>query len=153
VLTLWTDDCELARAADGAGVDRIGVDLERLGKAERQRGKGTWISPHTIGDLRALAGTLDRAVLFARVNPLHGGTAAEVDAVIAAGARTLMLPMVASPCEAARFVDLVGGRASVTLLVERLEAVNTIEEIVSVPGINEVHVGLNDLALSMGLPN
>ena len=37
-LTLWTADAALAARADAAGVDRIGVDLDRLGKAERQAG-------------------------------------------------------------------------------------------------------------------
>ena len=37
-LTLLTDDSVLAKSAYDAGVDRIGLDLERLGKAERQAG-------------------------------------------------------------------------------------------------------------------
>src|SRR5687768_18349093 len=71
VLTLWTGDPRLAARADAAGVDRIGVDLERLGKAERQRGLGTWISAHAEADLAALAPALTRAALFARVNPIN----------------------------------------------------------------------------------
>ncbi len=150
-LTLWTSDLGLARAADVAGVDRIGVDLERMGKAARQRNLATWISPHTIEDLRAISGTIEHATLFARVNPLHPDSPAEIDTVIAAGTRTLMLPMVANTNEAARFVALVDGRAAVILLVECKEAAAGIDELVSVPGVSEVHIGLNDLALSLGL--
>ena len=51
VLTLWTSDPALAARADAAGVERVGVDMERLGKRARQRGLGTWISPHTEDDL------------------------------------------------------------------------------------------------------
>jgi citrate lyase beta subunit len=36
---------------------------------------------------------LRHAPLMVRVNPLHDGTAAEVNAVLAAGADLLMLPM------------------------------------------------------------
>src|SRR6186713_1663946 len=109
VLTLWTNDLDLARRADAAGVQRIGVDLERLGKAERQRGRGTWISPHTIDDLAVLKPALSRARLFARVNPLHADSGEEVAAVLAAGVEVLMLPMVASAHEAAAFTALVDG--------------------------------------------
>ena len=95
-MTLWTGDPRLAARADAAGVDRIGVDLERLGKAERQRGLGTWISPHAEADLAALGPALSRAALFARVNPINADSRREVEAVLARGARVLMLPMVAS---------------------------------------------------------
>ena len=43
-LTLFTNDVELARRADVAGVNRIGLDLEVLGKAKRQQHLNTWIS-------------------------------------------------------------------------------------------------------------
>src|SRR5687767_11459014 len=58
VLTLWTADPMVAHRAEIAGVDRIGVDLEILGKAERQAGLGTWISPHKEADLVVLRALL-----------------------------------------------------------------------------------------------
>jgi hypothetical protein len=61
--------------------------------------------------------------------------------------------MVASPDEARRFVDLVAGRALVVLLVERREALDGLSALVEVDGVDEVHIGLNDLALSLGLSN
>jgi hypothetical protein len=75
VLTLWTSDPALAARADAAGIDRIGVDLERLGKAERQRGLGTWVSPHTLDDLARVGAT---AALIARAFPTAGDLGAEV---------------------------------------------------------------------------
>jgi hypothetical protein len=131
----------------------VGVDLERLGKRDRQGGRGTWISPHTEHDLHAVGAALARASLFARVNPLNPRTRREVAAVLAAGAQVLMLPMVASRDQAARFVDLVAGRALVVLLVERVEALACLSALVAVAGVGEVHIGLNDLALSLGLSN
>lgn len=153
VLTLWTAEPALAARADAAGVDRIGVDLERIGKAERQRGLGTWLSPHTEDDLRPVRAALDRADLFARLNPLHDGTAEEVERSIDNGVRVLMLPMVRDEREAAEFAAIVGGRATVVLLVERSEAVRRVDRLAAVDGVDEVHLGLNDLALSLGLPN
>ena len=129
------------------------MDLERLGKAERQRGLATWVSPHTEADVLAVGAVLVQADLFARVNPLNPDSAREVAAMLAAGAAVLMLPMVATAAEAARFVDLVAGRARVVLLIERREALDGLEALLAVAGVDEVHVGLNDLALSLALPN
>jgi hypothetical protein len=153
VLTLWTADAALARVADACGIQRIGVDLERRGKAARQRGLGTWLSPHTPRDLDAMAAVIDRAELFARTNPMHADTPREVETLVAAGVRVLMLPMVATARDAATFVRAVAGRARVVLLVERCEALDALPSLLRVEGVDEVHVGLNDLALSMGLPN
>jgi hypothetical protein len=151
VLTLWTNDPALAARADAAGIDRVGVDVERLGKAERQRGLGTWVSTHTLDDLAGVGAAIARADLFARLNPLHDGSAAEVEAAIRCGARVLMLPMVATVADAARLVALTSGRARVVLLVETADALEAVGRLAAVPGVDEIHVGLNDLALSLGL--
>jgi 2-keto-3-deoxy-L-rhamnonate aldolase RhmA len=151
VLTLWTSDPALAARADAAGIDRVGVDLEHLGKAERQRGLGTWVSPHTPDDLARVGAALTRAELFARVDPLHDATPSQIDRVVGLGARVVMLPMVETAAEAARFVSLVGGRARVVPLVETAAALEAVGELAAVPGVDEIHIGLNDLALSLGL--
>ena len=153
VLTLWTNDPSTARSADAAGVDRIGVDLERVGKAERQAGLGTWISPHSVDDLARLRPAVAHGRLFARVNPVHAGSGDEVESALAAGAEVLMLPMFRSATEVARFVALVAGRARVVGLLETREAVADVEAVVRVAGLDELHIGINDLALELGLPN
>lgn len=151
VLTLWTADPRLAREADAAGVDRIGVDLERLGKEQRQQARGTWISPHAETDLDVLRPLLTQARLFARVDRINGGSDGEVESVLARGAQVLMLPMVMHAREADAFVRLVRGRATIVLLVEHADALAGLGEIARVPGVDEIHIGLNDLAISLGL--
>jgi hypothetical protein len=153
VLTFWTEDPALARRAEAAGVQRIGVDLERLGKAARQGGLGTWISPHTVEDAQRVGSALTRADLFARVDPLNRESARQVDALTARGVRVLMLPMVANADEAAAFAGIVAGRATVVLLVEHIDALQRLDEIVAVEGADEIHIGLNDLAISLGVRN
>jgi hypothetical protein len=153
VLALWTNEVAVARAADDAGINRVGVDLERLGKAARQDGCQTWISPHTEHELLAVGAALTRARLFARVNPLNPDSRREIDSVLAAGAAVLMIPMIASRDDVSEFVGLVSGRANIILLVERREAVEHLHDLISVDGVDEVHVGMNDLALSLGMPN
>jgi hypothetical protein len=154
VLTLWTDDLALARRADAAGVDRIGLDLEALGKAERQPKRfATWISPHRADQLPALRAALRTAKLFCRINPLHSGSADEIELLLGYGVQVIMLPMFTTAQEVERFVTLVGARATCVLLLENTTAADRIEEIVRVPGVSDLHVGLNDLTLSLGTPN
>jgi len=99
VLTLFTRDPDLAARADRAGVDRIGPDLERIGKDERQGKLKTWISDHTGDDVPAVRARLSRARLFVRTNPPHAGLGEEIETLLAAGAQVLMLPMFRTPGE------------------------------------------------------
>lgn len=153
VLTLWTDDPALAAEADASGIDRIGPDFERLRKASRQRDLGYRLSEHRLEQLPAIRAALRNAQLFVRTNPLNAGSAQEVEQLIAAGVEVLMLPMFTSPEEVQDFVCIVSGRARVVLLLEQIAAVERLGEIVTVEGVDEVHVGLNDLALSIGAAN
>lgn len=143
-----TNRPEVARIAESAGVDWIFVDLEVWGKAERQGGMDTVQSHHTVEDVRALRRTLARAELLVRVDPLHEGSAEQIEAVIAAGADLLMLPMWRTPGEVSRFLELVGGRRRTVLLLETMEAEKCLDEVLSLPGVDMVHIGLNDLSLS-----
>ncbi|MBN1805696.1 MAG: hypothetical protein JW837_10625 [Sedimentisphaerales bacterium] len=151
ILTLFTNDAELARRADEAGINRIGLDLERIGKAERQKYLKTWISDHQEHQLPALRQTLKNSKLFARTNPIHAGSREEIDRLIHSGVEVLMLPMFKTAQEAGKFVEFIAGRAEVSLLVETAAAAARIEEIVNLQGIDEIHIGLNDLYLSIGL--
>lgn len=153
ILTLFTNDIELARRADEAGINRIGLDLERIGKAERQQYLRTWISDHEEHQLPALRQTLKKAKLFARTNPIHSGSRQEIDRLIHCGVEVLMLPMFKTTQEAGKFIEIIAGRAEVSLLLETAAAAARIHEIVKLQGIDEIHIGLNDLYLSLGLEN
>ena len=152
-LTLITNDAGLAADADRAGVNRIGVDLEYLGKAERQPGPDTRLSQHDWDDLSRISRCVKRADLFVRINPIHAGTEAEIETALELGAKVLMLPSFRTAGEAATFVRAVRGRARVSILVEMAPAVVRIREILDVPGIDEVMIGLNDLHLQFGVAN
>lgn len=152
-LTLLTDDPLLAGEADRAGVQRIGVDLETLGKAARQRGHDTRISSHGWDDLGVIAGAIRRASLFVRLNPIHQATELEVELALGLRAAVLMLPSFSEASDVARFVAAVRGRALVVILVEQAAAVARIRNILAVPGVDEVMLGLNDLRLQFAVAN
>lgn len=145
-----TNDPAFARRCDALGGFRLFVDLERLGKAERQAGRNTFISEHQLEDVARVRAVLQRSPLMVRVNPLHEGTAAEVDAVLARGADRLMLPMFHTAAEVRAFAGMVAGRAPVVALLETARALASVDEWAGTPGLQEIYVGLNDLHLSLG---
>lgn len=140
-----TNNPIVATIAEKNGVDRIWVDLETLGKEKRQKGMDTVKSKHTMEDVSRIRKAINKSQLLVRINPLYEGTQKEVDEVVARGADIIMLPMFETAQEAQRFVDIVNGRAKVLLLAETMEAEKNMKEIAQVAGVDEIHIGLNDL--------
>ena len=145
-----TKDPAVARIAQAAGVDRIFVDMEYIGKAQRQGGMDTVQNHHTVEDVARLRPVLDQAELLVRVNPVHPGSKDEINRVIAAGADVIMLPMWQSVEEVQQFIRWVDGRAKTLLLLENQAAVDCLDRVVALPGVDEIHIGLNDLSISQG---
>lgn len=147
-----TNNPEIALIAEASGVDRIFVDMETLGKEERQPGN-TVKSHHTLSDVEKIRAALHRSELLVRINPYHEphgeyvGTEREVEEVIARGADIIMLPYFKTALEAKKFLDAVGGRVKTILLFETPEAVDAVDEILALENIDEAYIGLNDLSL------
>ena len=146
-----TNNLDVALIAEKAGVDRIWVDLETLGKDERQKGIDSVKSHHSIHDIEIIAPRLTKAEMLVRVNPWNTNSKKEIDDVIAAGAQIIMLPMWKSTREVQNFIDAISGRAKATILLETKEAEECLDEVLKIDGIDEIHIGLNDLHLSYGL--
>lgn len=146
-----TNNLDVALIAEKAGVDRIWVDLETLGKEERQKGINSVKSHHAINDIKVIAKRLTRAEMLVRVNPWNNNSKKEIEDVVAAGAQIIMLPMWRSAQEVRYFVDTIAGRARTTILLETIEAERCLDEVLKIKGIDEIHIGLNDLHLSYGL--
>lgn len=146
-----TNDPEIALISQKYGVDRIWVDLETIGKKERQKGRDSVKSNHTVEDIRILRPLITNAKLLVRINALYDGSEREIEQVILAGADIIMLPMWKSVDDVRRFVDAVRGRTKTTLLLETREAVECLDDVLDVGGFDEIHIGLNDLHISYGL--
>ncbi len=152
-----TNNPQVASIAQSSGVDRIFVDMEYIGKEERQGGLDTVKSHHTVEDVKNLRKVLNETELLVRVNPIHEksenwcSSEEEIDAVIEAGADIIMLPMAKTADEVKRFTEYVGGRTKTMLLLETAEAKENIKEILHMGGLDMVHIGLNDLHLSYGM--
>lgn len=145
-----TKNPEIASFAVDCGVDMIFVDMEINGKELRQSHLNSVISKHTIDDVIKVREAIPKGRLLVRVNPLHSKSRFEIDEVISAGADMLMLPMYTTNDEIKKFIFMIDGRASSCLLAETVDALKIMHQSVSIPGINQVHIGLNDLSIQLG---
>ncbi len=151
-----TNRPEIAQIAEAAGVDRIFVDLEYIGKADRQGGMDTVQSRHTLEDVKHISDSITTAELLVRVNPIHDATEAyvsseeEIGIAIENGADIVMLPFFKCLDEVERFLRAVDGRAKTMLLLETPEAADILDDVLRLDGIDSIHIGLNDLSLGYG---
>lgn len=142
-----TNNPEIASVVQDNGVDRVFLDLEINGKYERQGHLDTVISRHSIDDIAKLRPVLKTTQLLVRVNPVFDGSKAEIDRVVNDGADIIMLPYFKTAEEVEKFLSIVNGRVKTCLLVETPQAVENIDDILSLKGIDEIHIGMNDLHL------
>lgn len=152
-----TNRPEVAQIAEQAGVDWIFVDMEFIGKDARQGGLDTVQNHHTVEDVRRIKQSVTNAKVLVRVNPIHDAldnypsSKDEIDATIEAGADILMLPFFHTVQEVEQFIKYVDGRTKTCLLLETPSAAILLDDILKVPGIDMIHIGLNDLHLAMGM--
>ncbi|MCM1103246.1 MAG: HpcH/HpaI aldolase/citrate lyase family protein [Clostridium sp.] len=140
-----TNKPEIARIIERHSVDRIWVDLEARGKAIRQAGRNVVLSTHTVEDVSIIRNCISKAQLMVRVNSIYEDSKKEINDVIERGAELVMLPFFETIDEVKQFLEYVNGRAKTMLLVETIGAENKLDEILKLSGIDEIHIGLNDL--------
>lgn len=152
-----TNKPAVAKIAEQAGVDWIFLDMEFIGKDARQGGLDTVQNHHTIQDVANIRKAVNNAKVLVRVNPIHDAlpdypsSEDEINASIEAGADIVLLPFFKTVEEVKQFIGYVNGRAKTLLLMETVEAANLIDEILEVPGIDMIHLGLNDMHLELGM--
>lgn len=152
-----TNRPEIAIIAEASGVDRIFIDMEYIGKDLRQGGMDTVQNHHTFADIETIRRCVSKSKVQVRVNPIHEqvdgycNTEDEVKQAIDCGADILMLPMYKSLAEVERFLKAVDGKATTLLLAETTEAADIMQDVVRIPEVDEIHLGLNDLHLAMGM--
>ena len=154
-----TNRPDVALIAEKNGVDRIFVDMEYIGKALRQKGTDSVLNHHTLEDVTAVRKVLTKSELLVRVNPIHeadpygegGGYTSseeEINGAIECGADIVMLPYFKTTEEVERFLNAVNGRTRTMLLLETAEASKLVDDVAQMDGVDEIHIGLNDLSIS-----
>jgi 2-keto-3-deoxy-L-rhamnonate aldolase RhmA len=152
-----TDKPSVAKIAEDVGIDWLFLDMEFIGKDSRQGGLDTVQNHHTVEDVKNIRRTVSKSKVLVRVNPIHEAlpdypsSKDEIEAVINAGADIVMLPFYKTVKEVRQFIQYVGGRAKTCLLLETAEAAILLDETLKVPGIDMIHLGLNDLHLELGM--
>ena len=150
ILSLLTNKKSLIKHSIECGVDRIMIDLEFIGKKERQSGKNLFQSTHKLSDIKKINNDI---TLIVRVNSINPKSKKEIDEVIDFGANIIMLPFFKTLDEVNQFIKYVNGRAKISLLIETKESLYLINELVKINEIDEFHIGLNDLCLSFNKKN
>lgn len=145
---------EIAQIAEKNNVKYIMVDMEYIGKEDRQSGYDSVKNRHSFGDIQRMKGCLTRSKVLVRCNPIHGESAAyvsseeEIGQIIEGGADIVMLPYFKTMGEVRSFLQVVGKhKVEKWLLVETPQAAEQIDGILGLDGIDAVHIGLNDLSL------
>ncbi|MGB0959872.1 MAG: hypothetical protein ACPGVK_06435 [Halocynthiibacter sp.] len=144
------NDPQIARFVCSVETVEPFVDLETLGKAERQGHLSTWKSKQTAADVTRIREAVPDAHLIVRINPLNDNTRAEIDDVIARGADSIMLPMFHDRETLERFLDILNDRAAPLPLFETAASVAILPSLLKPLGLQRLHIGLNDLHLDLG---
>lgn len=142
-----TNNPEVMMVSEKCGIDRIFIDMETIGKEERQHLMDTVKSSHKIEDIITAKKVLTKSEILVRINSINPNTKNEINDVIAAGADIIMLPYFKTASEVQKFIKFVDGRAKTCLLFETDDSVKNVDEILSIDGIDEIHIGINDMHL------
>lgn len=145
---LWAEPS--ARRRPGCVV----VDLERIGKRERQARAGALLGDDTTirpDDADAVRRLRDAGVerVVCRINPVGDQTAGEIDTACMQGAASVIVPMWRSRSELETVLDLARGRVGVGVMVETVPAVQDVRVLQDLD-IEFAFVGLVDLAIDRG---
>lgn len=137
-----------AGIVDKLGIEWIFLDLEVHGKAERQAGRDTVLSNHSINDVDAIGRVIKKAKILVRCNPISHLSEQEFEQINdrSSNIDAVMLPYFSTPDEVQVFLDLLDtDHIKPILLVETMGAINNLTAILSMYPFEYLHIGLNDL--------
>jgi 2-keto-3-deoxy-L-rhamnonate aldolase RhmA len=147
-LVLFENEPEAARQYLQAGITSFLVDLELLGKDQRQLGFDTEIRPGTLRDLQRIA-ALPGTTAWCRINRFGAHTPEEVERALDAGADILILPMAESLAEIDAYLRLLDRRCRAGIMIETQACAALAGELGQLP-LDYAFFGLNDFAISRG---
>lgn len=148
-----TNDPDKAKIYNSCLIQQIMVDAEKRGKVERQGHKDTIISDHSLSDITALKSLNLDAEIICRINPFYRNIFQEIDIAIENGADAIMLPMITNIHNYKSMIDRINGRTKVIPLIETPYSFFKLNEILEYSTIGQIHFGLNDLCIGLGMDN
>jgi hypothetical protein len=148
-----TNNPKHAKILDYCGVNQIMIDAESIGKSIRQPGNTTVINSHQIKDILLLKNENLHAEIICRINGFHSGSKNEIDLAIEYGTDSIMIPMILNIDNYFEMVSYVNNRCKIIPLIETPYSLFKLDDILTNQMINQIHFGLNDLHISLGMKN
>lgn len=148
-----TNNIHEAKIVDKLQIDWIFIDLEKKGKKERQLGRSTVLSNHSISDVNNIKSKINNTKVLVRCNPIGEWSKKEFEKINlrASLIDMVMLPYFKTIDEVETFFNLLDtSKIEAALLVETLDAITNLETIIEKFSIKYIHIGLNDLHIERG---
>lgn len=142
-----------AQIYSNCGIQQIMIDTEIIGKVERQGHKNTVINNHSLSDITVLKELNLDSEIICRINPYNDKSFKEIDTAIDNGADLIMIPMITVMDNYKLMVDRIGDRVQVLPLIETPYSFFKLAEILEYSTLKQIHFGLNDLCISLGMKN
>lgn len=150
VLSFITPSPSVALAVLGAGADRVVVDLESSGKVGRQ-GEASSIHGHTMEEAAAVAASAPGKT-FVRVDSDPAAAPVQARIAVSGGAAGIIVPMYRTVGEVREVRRSIGPGPRLVALAETVDALRSMGELLGSGVADEVHFGLRDLSIELGLP-
>jgi len=142
-----------AQIVDDLDIDWIFIDLETIGKKDRQNGRDTVLSNHNIDDIQKIKSMVNNTKILVRCNPIGKWSKEEFDEINLRGSDIdmVMLPYCKTIDEVKTFIELLDtSKMEAALLIETMDAICNLEKIIKIFPFKYMHIGLNDLHIERG---
>lgn len=136
-----------AQIVDKLDIDWIFIDLETVGKKERQIGLNTVLSNHSIADVKKIRNVVSNTKILVRCNPIGTHSQKEIEEINkTSGIDRVMLPFFKTVKEVKIFIDFLDtSKIEPSLLIETTSAIENLNDILKIYPFKYVHIGLNDI--------
>ena len=136
-----------AQIVDKLDIDWIFIDIEKVGKKDRQVGRNTVLSDHSISDVQKIRSVINNTKILLRCNPIGIHSRKEIEEINKVdGLDMVMLPFFKNATEVKIFLELLDtSKVEPALLIETTSAINNLNDILKLYPFKYVHIGLNDI--------
>ena len=136
-----------AQIVDKLDIDWIFIDIEKVGKKDRQVGRNTVLSDHSISDVQKIRSVINNTKILLRCNPIGIHSRKEIEEINKInGLDMVMLPFFKNDTEVKIFLELLDtSKVEPALLIETTSAINNLNDILKLYPFKYVHIGLNDI--------
>jgi len=142
-----TNNISEVQIVDKLDIDWIFIDLETVGKKDRQIGRNTVMSDHSISDVQKIRRVINNTKILLRCNPIGIHSKKEIEEINkTSGIDMVMLPFFKTVKEVKIFIELLDtSKVEPTLLIETTSALYNLNDILKLYPFKYVHIGLNDI--------